>query len=151
EGIAEPRRASLVCGVYAVTALLVNLRWQRLSLSYAGQGLFLAATLWAPLASGPGRSPWWGTVLAIEALALAALAVWRSPMRQDDGRVARRYEVLTAPCHNVAWLAGSLALLLALSAWEFFDSPSLTLTAFTLAVAVWLLVWVNGQTLGTWL
>src|SRR5262249_13752245 len=154
-------RAALVCGLYAVVGLLANVRWQRLSLSYAGQGLLLAATLWALQAGWPGRPPLWGAVLAVEALGLAALAAGRGhrapppyppPPRGEGWEGAREPEwsparwhcVLTAPCHDLAWMAGALALLLALSAPDFPEGAAHTLTAFALAAATWLLVWVNG-------
>jgi hypothetical protein len=158
DGLAQPGRVSLVCALYAVTALLTNVRWQRISLSYAGQGLFLAATLWALQAGWPGRPPLWGTVLALEALGLAALAAWHGHRGQIDGmglsvpepEPAPWHRILTAPCHDLACLAGFLALLLALSAPGFPDGAGHMLTAFALAAAVWLLVWVNGWSLGTW-
>src|SRR5262245_7387897 len=86
DGSSGPGRAALVCGLYAVVGLLANVRWQRLSLSYAGQGLLLAATLWALQAGWPGRPPLWGAVLAVEALGLAALAAWRGHRGQVDGQ-----------------------------------------------------------------
>src|SRR5262249_60523255 len=85
-GLAEPGRASLICGLYTVTALLANVRWQRPSLSYAGQGLLLAATLWALQAGWPGRPPLWGAVLALEALTLAGLAAPRGHAGPGGGQ-----------------------------------------------------------------
>src|SRR5262249_36109140 len=142
----------------AVTALLANVRWQRPSLSYAGQGLLLAATLWALQVGWPGRPPLWGAVLAVEALALAGVAAPRGPWGQGGGHgpplpePAPRpwHRGLIGPCHDLAWVAGSLALLLALSAPGFPEGAGHTLTAFSLAAATWLLVWVNGWSFGIW-
>src|SRR5262249_59456831 len=122
-GLAEPGRASLICGLYTVTALLANVRWQRPSLSYAGQGLLLAATLWALQAGWPGRPPLWGAVLALEALTLAGLAAWRGHGGQVDGQglpppehdPVPWHRVLTAPCHDLAAAGPALARLLPLA------------------------------------
>src|SRR5262249_47154908 len=70
--------------------------------------------------------------------------------REPEWSPARWHCVLTAPCHDLAWMAGALALLLALSAPDFPEGAAHTLTAFALAAATWLLVWVNGWSVGSW-
>ncbi len=161
-GVAGAGRAALVCALYGAMALLENLRWQRPSVSYAGQALLLAATLAGLQWAWPARPPAWGAVLALEALALAALAAWRGHWGVVDGRgqgvpepdlsaCAPWHRVLTVPCHHLAWVAVVLSLLSALSAPGFPEGVGHTLTAFLLAAATFLLVWVNGVSPVTWL
>src|SRR5262249_62121677 len=96
--------------------------------------------------------------LALEALGLAVLATWRGHRGRIDGQgplvpepdPAPWHRILTTPCHDLAWVAGFLALLLALSAPGFPEGAGHTLTAFVLAAATWLLVWVNGWSFGIW-
>jgi hypothetical protein len=88
-GMANPERAALVSAIYAAGTLAMNLRWRRSLVSYCGLGLAVAATLWdlqaqRPLVGPVGQSldgfhyathlAAWGAALALEALALVALA-----------------------------------------------------------------------------
>ena len=56
-GVEQPGPAAFLGGLYAVTALLANLRWQRPAVSYFGQLLVLFATLWGCAGCGRRRRP----------------------------------------------------------------------------------------------
>lgn len=74
DGAWEPGRATLVYGVYGLTALAVNARWRRSVISYLGLVLLLIATF-AALGCGTDHfMPIWSTVLALEALVWGLLS-----------------------------------------------------------------------------
>lgn len=151
-GVEQPGRTALVAGLYTVTALLANVRWQRPAVSYLGQLLVLFATLWGLRWLSPELSAAWGVTLALEALGLAAVAAWRGHWGLIDGvgetspesPYAPRHRVLTLPCHNVSWVAAGLAILLALAAPDFPTASGHAATAFALAATMVLLAWVSG-------
>ncbi|MCI0459977.1 MAG: hypothetical protein L0Z62_23750, partial [Gemmataceae bacterium] len=75
-GAREPARPVAVYALYGAGLLVSNLRWRRAEWTYAGLGLLGVASLWALWWRHGQVVPEWGTVLALEALALTMLAAW---------------------------------------------------------------------------
>ena len=88
-GADEPGRAALACGVYAVAALALNVRWRRDGLAYGGLALVVLATLWGVHQGGLMAAPVRALVVAVESLVLGGLAVIAArTARKDDDTAA---------------------------------------------------------------
>jgi hypothetical protein len=144
-GLDRPFAAAIVYGLCALGAVLVNFRWQRRALPYAGTGLLLAASLWTLWGGWPGDFPLWGLVLALEALGLALIA---ASLGAGAGPPALRQ--LRAACADLAAAGGLLALGLALLGRGFPAAPPHTGTAAALALAGFLLALVHGWRAWAW-
>jgi hypothetical protein len=136
-GLADPATAAVVTGIYAVGGLTMNLRWQRPVVSYLGLALVLVTTLWALWWHTPALTPRWGTLLAVEALMMATVAVNRPAP-----------SLIPAAWRDLAALAGALAVFLALRTIS--DSALHTATAGTLAATAFLLAWAYRAAPLTW-
>jgi hypothetical protein len=74
-GIEYPIRAAAVSEGFALALLVFNQRWQLRVWSYGTFWLLVVGSLWALHGSSPNAFDVWGTVLSLEALALAGLAL----------------------------------------------------------------------------
>src|SRR5262249_13235991 len=75
QGRIQAVTAMVVYGLYGAGSLVMNVRWRRPMVSSMGLALLMAATLWGLGEFYPQRASLWGAVLAVEALAMAVLAV----------------------------------------------------------------------------
>jgi hypothetical protein len=75
-GLGDPGRAAFVTGIYAVSGLAANLRWQRREVDFLALALAPLATIWGLEWQWPTFFPIWGPVLASESLVLGAVAVF---------------------------------------------------------------------------
>jgi hypothetical protein len=143
-GAAAPGSAAVAFVVCGATALAANWRWRRQALSYAGLALLVAATLWGLPWETPNAWGGWSFVVAIEAAALACLALALRLNRVRAGW-AERY---ANACRDLAGITASAALLLALPSAPFTIWPAAT--AALLAGIACLLAWAYQQPLLTW-
>src|SRR5262249_18596332 len=70
----------------AVGLLAANVRWKKRTAAQAGVWLVLVATVWLLWAAAPGGRGWWGFGIALEALALAVVALALTPRAAQPGR-----------------------------------------------------------------
>ncbi len=142
----EPGRAAIVYLAQGGVILLANGRWRREPLSYLGQALLLAGTVWLLMWGVPGRSPLWGLVLACETLALALLALWQKRREAVEDGV----DALIRPCAVMAVVAGVCTVLAALVARDFPAGDLHSATALLLVAAC--LAWTRATTIpvGSW-
>ncbi len=157
-GTYEPGRAALVCGVYAVVALALNLRWRRAWLAYGGLILGVVATLWGVHEGELITAPMRALIVAVESLVLGGLAVvaYRTTRKDDEtgaGKGAYRTAWDSIPAR--AWrdtAAGTAvaAVSLAADVPRFFDSGPLAATVAVLALTACTLAWTYRRVALTW-
>ncbi len=123
-GLEAPAVAAGVCACYAVAGFAANVRWQRPLAGDATWLFVLAATVWGLEATWPAlgllletgdwaawavRASVWSAVLAVEALALAVLAVRPTLPGYLAGPLTRGCRVVAGLAVVVGIMSGALA------------------------------------------
>jgi hypothetical protein len=105
-GISTPALATLVTSFYGVASLVLNRRWRRLFVNYAGLALLAAATVWGLWWREQALTPVWNLTLALESLCLAAIIKGRPATRDLAAAVG-----ILAVCLTTASVLSSDSLL----------------------------------------
>lgn len=111
-------QAAITYALYGAGALFLNFRYRRAAISYLGIGLLVGATLWGMEWAIPENVAWWGTVLALEALAMVlarGLARWgvRTEAEAIEETPADARSPLATAVFTPFWVAGEWTGLLA--------------------------------------
>ena len=162
----EPMLAMAVWAIYGVGSLVLNARFQKMTLGYVGLVLLVGATLWALEWLTPGVDVSWAMVLSIEALltAVAAAVLHRATDREPHaawnsaGRRSERNSLIDGYRVPLAHLAeGLTCAALVLAVWTLWplgrlteSSPFPVVTAICAAASYFLLAWGYRSAERTW-
>lgn len=155
QGISNPGPATIVTGIYAIAGLALNWPCPRILTRYLGLALVLATTLWALWWANAALTPAWGTVLALEALVMAAVAAWTEARVRGGENGSAGSDRHSRPLRPLAWrdtaaAAGFLALALAGASMDAITSSWHTATGGVLVVTTFLLALLYRSRLLVW-